>query len=235
MARSNEYDQPIGAALSDWSARAQPAAVTLSGRYSRLEPLNAERHAAELYEAYASASDGRDWTYLPVGPHQSAADYKTYAQAAEKSTDPRHYAVIDQASGKAVGTLALMRIDPTHGVIEVGHVTFSPKLKQSALSTEAQYLLMAYAFDELGYRRYEWKCDDLNAPSRRAADRLGFTYEGTFRQALVYKGRSRDTAWYAIIDSEWPALKAAFVAWLDPANFDEQDRQRQALSAFRAG
>jgi len=120
-------------------------------------------------------------------------------------------------------------------VIEVGSVTFSPTLKQSALSTEAQYLLMAYAFDELGYRRYEWKCDDLNAPSRRAADRLGFTYEGTFRQAVVYKGRSRDTAWYSIIDSDWPALKAAFVAWLDPANFDEQGRQRQALSALRAG
>ncbi|WP_312935932.1 GNAT family protein [Pseudomonas sp.] len=235
MARSNDYDQPIGAAVTDWSPRAQPAAVTLQGRYCRLEPLNAERHAAQLYEAYASASDGRDWTYLFVGPFSALAEYRAYAEAAQDSTDPRHYAVIDLRSNRAVGTLALMRIDPTHGVIEVGSVTFSPTLKQSALSTEAQYLLMAYAFDELGYRRYEWKCDDLNAPSRRAADRLGFTYEGTFRQAVVYKGRSRDTAWYSIIDSDWPALKAAFVAWLDPANFDEQGRQRQALSALRAG
>ena len=141
--------------------------------------------------------------------------------------------MIDLASGKAVGTLALMRIDPANAVIEVGYVIFSPALQQSALSTEAQYLLMAYAFDALGYRRYEWKCDDLNLPSRRAAERLGFVYEGTFRQAVRYKDRSRDTAWYAIIDGQWPVLKVAFDAWLAPSNFDGQGRQRQPLGAFR--
>ena len=164
--------------------------------------------------------------------HEHAAR-EAHAEAAARSSDPLHFAVIDLASGKAVGTLALMRIDPANGVIEVGHVIFSPALQQSALSTEAQFLLMAYAFDTLGYRRYEWKCDDLNLPSRRAAERLGFVYEGTFRQAVLYKGRSRDTAWYAIIDSQWPALKAAFGAWLAPSNFDEQGRQHQPLSAFK--
>lgn len=234
MARHNEYDQPIGPAVDNWSPRPRPAAVTLTGCYCRLEPLDAQMHADDLYRAYAEASDGRDWTYLFVGPFDNAEHYRAYAEVAAQSSDPRHYAVIDLASGKAVGTLALMRIDPTHGVIEVGSVTFSPQLKQSPLSTEAQYLLMAYAFDELGYRRYEWKCDDLNAPSRKAADRLGFSYEGTFRQAVVYKGRSRDTAWYAIVDTQWPAIKAAFQAWLAPANFDQAGQQRHSLSALRA-
>ncbi|WP_033727560.1 GNAT family N-acetyltransferase [Pseudomonas cremoricolorata] len=234
MNRTNDYAQPIGPQLPDWAPRPRPGSVTLQGRYCRLQPLDAEAHASDLYQAYAAASDGRDWTYLFVGPFDNLEQYRAYAHSAAQSSDPLHYAVIDQASGKAVGTLALMRIDPTHGVIEVGSVTFSPALKQSPLSTEAQYLLMAYAFDELGYRRYEWKCDDLNAPSRRAAERLGFIYEGTFRQAVVYKGRSRDTAWYSIIDSQWPAVRAALQAWLAPENFDEQGRQRQALSSFRA-
>lgn len=142
--------------------------------------------------------------------------------------------MIDRATNRAVGTLALMRIDPANGVIEVGSVTFSPLLKRTPASTEAQYLLMKYAFDTLGYRRYEWKCDDLNAPSRKAAVRLGFRYEGTFRQAIVYKGRNRDTAWYSIVDGEWPAVAAAFEAWLSPDNFDTQGSQRQSLTAIRA-
>lgn len=141
--------------------------------------------------------------------------------------------MIDRASGHAVGTLALMRQDPAHGVIEVGHVTFSPKLKQTPLSTEAQYLLMAHVFEQLGYRRYEWKCDSLNAPSRRAAERLGFRFEGIFRQAIVYKERSRDTAWFSIIDSEWPKLREAFEAWLAPENFDAEGRQRRSLVELR--
>jgi RimJ/RimL family protein N-acetyltransferase len=234
MARQNEYGQDIGFPVDDWAPRPQPGAVTLSGRFCRLEPLDADAHAADLYEAYSQAPDGRDWTYLFVGPFANATAYRAYAEAAAKSTDPRHYAVIDLASGKAVGTLALMRIDPAHGVIEVGSVTFSPLLKQSPLSTEAQYLLMAYAFDTLGYRRYEWKCDDLNAPSRRAASRLGFTYEGTFRRAVVFKGRSRDTAWYAIIEEDWPAIKSAFQAWLAPENFNEHGQQLAPLAALRA-
>ena len=230
---TNEYGQPIGAPVPGWSPRPVPSAVTLEGTYCRIEPLDAQRHAQDLYEAYRAAPDGRDWTYLPVEPFAEIEDFRRHAEAAARSTDPRHYAVVDRKTGKAVGTLALMRIEPKSGVIEVGSVTFSPLLKRTPLSTEAQYLLMAYVFDELGYRRYEWKCDSLNAPSRKAAQRLGFQFEGIFRQAVVYKGRSRDTAWFSILDSEWPAQKQAFQAWLAADNFDEQGRQRHSLDALR--
>ncbi len=229
----NAHQQPVGQPLPDWSARPRPQPVTLDGRYCRLEPLDAERHAADLYAAYAQAADGSDWTYLAHGPYADEASYRDYARGAAASIDPMHFAVIDLASGRAVGTLALMRIDPANGVVEVGSVTFSPRLKRTPVSTEAQYLLMKHVFDTLGYRRYEWKCDSLNVPSRKAADRLGFQYEGTFRQALVYKGRNRDTAWYAIVDGDWPALAAAFDAWLSPANFDAQGAQRTSLAAIR--
>ncbi|ALK33203.1 GNAT family N-acetyltransferase [Burkholderia plantarii] len=231
--RTNEHGQPIGPAVEGWTARALPAAVTLEGRYCRLEPLDAARHADDLAAAYLGAPDGRDWTYLFVGPFASVEAYRSFAESAARSTDPRHYAVIDRATGRAVGTLALMRQDPAHGVIEVGSVTFSPDLKRTPLSTEAQYLLMAYAFDTLGYRRYEWKCDSLNAPSRHAAERLGFSFEGIFRQAIVYKGRSRDTAWYSIIDTEWPRVKRALDRWLAPENFDADGRQRRSLAELR--
>jgi RimJ/RimL family protein N-acetyltransferase len=195
--------------------------------------LNAEVHTGDLYAAYRVATDHRHWTYMPAGPFDTVEDYRRYAEEAARSTDPRHYAVIERKTGKAVGTLALMRIDPKHGVIEVGTVMFSPLLQRTAMSTEAQFLLMAYVFDELGYRRFEWKCDSLNAPSRKTAERLGFTFEGIFRQAIVYKGRNRDTAWYSIIDTEWPRLKGAFQAWLSAENFDEQDVQRRSLTDVR--
>ena len=158
------------------------------------------------------------------------AAFREYLAKAAASSDPFHYAVIDRASGKAVGTFALMRIEPAHGVIEVGSVTFSPRLKQTPLSTEAQYLLMRYVFDDLGYRRYEWKCDSLNAASRAAALRYGFQFEGIFRQAVVYKGRSRDTAWFSMLDGEWPAIKRGFEQWLDPRNFDAAGAQRRKLA-----
>ncbi|OZI31549.1 GNAT family N-acetyltransferase [Bordetella genomosp. 10] len=231
--RKNEYGQPIGAALPDWSPRPEPAGVTLQGSHCKLEPLDAERHAADLHAAYQAAPDGRDWTYLSVERPATLEEFTRYAENAARSSDPRHYAVIDLRTGKAVGTLSLMRITPAAGVIEVGHVTFSPLLKRTPISTEAQYLLMAYVFDQLGYRRYEWKCDSLNAPSRLAADRLGFTFEGVFRQLVVYKGRSRDTAWYSIIDAEWPLLKQAFETWLAPENHDARGQQKQSLSAIR--
>jgi len=170
---------------------------------------------------------------MPVGPFDNAEDYRRYAEEAARSADPRHFAIIDRKTGKPVGTLALMRIDPKQGVIEVGHVMFSPLLQQTPMSTEAQFLLMAYVFDGLGYRRYEWKCDSLNAPSRRTAERLGFKFEGIFRQAIVYKGRNRDTAWYSIIDREWPQLKWAFQTWLSAQNFDEQGEQRKSLTDVR--
>ena len=229
----NAYQQPVGPDLPQWTARPRPARTTLDGSHCRIEPLDAARHGDDLYAAYVQAADARDWTYLTVGPFADPASFRTYLESAATSTDPLHFAIIDLKTDRAVGTYSLMRIDPPNGVIEVGNVNFSPLLKQTAISTEAQYLLMQYAFDELGYRRYEWKCDSLNAPSRKTAERLGFQFEGIFRQALVYKGRSRDTAWFSITDREWPAVGAAFERWLAPDNFDAQGRQLQSLTDIR--
>lgn len=228
----NTYSQPIGAAMPEWTARPRPQRICLEGRHCRLEPLDPARHAADLYAAHSQAADGRDWTYMYAGPFSSAAGYRAFAEQAAAGNDPLHYAVIELRGGRAVGTLALMRIDPLNGVIEVGHVAFSPALRRTPASTEAQYLMMRYVFGQLGYRRYEWKCDSLNARSRQAAARLGFTFEGIFRQAIVYKGRSRDTAWFAVIDADWPARRAAFERWLAAENFDRQGRQRSPLSAL---
>ena len=230
-ARTNEFGQPIGHAMPDWTPRAQPSGVTIKGRFCQLEPIDANKHATDLFAAYRTAPQG--WTYMVAGPFEREEDYRAYAETIAKSTDPRHYAVIDLKTSKAVGTLSLMRIDPNNGVIEVGNVMFSPLLQQTPISTEAQYLLMAYAFDQLGYRRYEWKCDALNAPSRTTADRLGFTFEGVFRQAVIYKGRSRDTAWFSIIDAEWPKVKAGFESWLAADNFTPDGKQKQSLKALR--
>ncbi|MEU5950703.1 GNAT family protein [Streptomyces sp. NPDC047525] len=233
--RLNAFDQPVGEPLPDWAPRPAPARVDLDGAYCRLEPLDAGRHADDLYAAYATGTDGRNWTYLPDEPFDTADGYRRWAEAAARSADPLHYAVIDRRTDKAVGTMALMRHDPANGVVEVGYVVFSPLLQRTPVSTEAQYLLMAYAFDVLGYRRYEWKCDALNAPSRKAAERLGFTFEGVFRQAVVYKGRNRDTAWYSIVDGEWPLLRKAFRAWLAPENFLDDGRQRRSLGGILSG
>lgn len=233
-ARLNEHGQPVGHPLPDWTARPAPARVTLTGRFCRLEPLDADRHADDLHAAYALAADGRDWTYMTVGPFDTPADYRAHVTAAAQVDDPLTYAVVDPRTGRAVGTLALMRQDPANGVVEVGSVTFSPLLKRTPVSTEAQFLLMSYAFDELGYRRYEWKCDSLNEPSRRAAQRLGFTFEGIFRRALVYKGRSRDTAWFSVVDTEWPQVGDALRQWLSPDNFDADGHQKRSLSEVRA-
>jgi RimJ/RimL family protein N-acetyltransferase len=230
----NQYQQPVGAPVPGWTPRAQPPRQPIEGRYCRLEALDPQRHAADLFAAYSQAPDERDWTYLSTGPFADAAAYRAYAERAALSADPLHYVVIERKSGKAVGTLALMRIDPANGVIEVGFVTFSPLLKRTPVSSEAQYLLMKHVFNELGYRRYEWKSDSLNGPSRQAAARLGFQFEGIFRQAVVYKGRNRDTAWFAIIDSDWPPLRAAFETWLAPENFDADGQQRLSLTQIRA-
>jgi RimJ/RimL family protein N-acetyltransferase len=234
MQRLNEYAQPIGEPVNGWTPRERPSEVTLTGQYCRLEPLDAARHADELYAAFRTAPDHRDWTYMAVGPFERVEDYRLYAETAARSPDPRHYAVIDLATGRAIGTISLMRQDPVNGVIEVGNVTFSPLLKQTRASTEVQFLLMAYVFETLGYRRYEWKCDSLNAPSRKTAQRLGFQFEGIFRQAVMYKGRNRDTAWFSILDTEWPVIKQAFAAWLAPANFDAEGRQRASLESLRS-
>ncbi len=232
--RVNAYQQPIGPDVPGWTARERPPLTAAIGQYCRLEPLSAERHAADLYQAFSQAPDDSDWTYMGVGPFPKLEDYRKFAEAAQAGNDPLHHAIIDLETGRAIGTLALMRIDPANGVIEVGFVSFSRQLKRTRIATEAQFLLMRRAFDELGYRRYEWKCDSLNAPSRQAAARLGFQFEGIFRQATIYKGRSRDTAWFSIIDTEWPALRTAYERWLTPENFDAEGNQRQSLTELTA-
>lgn len=228
----NAFDQPIGPPVPGWTARPLPPRRTLEGRTCLLRPLDPSRDADALHAAYSLAPDGRDWTYLFVERFDpaDAAGYHAYAERIAASSDPLHFSVIDRITAQAVGTLALMRIDPANGVIEVGSVAFSLALQRTPMSTEAQFLLMKLVFDELGYRRYEWKCDSHNAPSRRAAARLGFQFEGIFRQAVVTKGRSRDTAWFSIIDADWPALRAGFERWLAPSNFDAEGRQRTPLA-----
>jgi RimJ/RimL family protein N-acetyltransferase len=219
---------PIGPALPDWRPPDRPQHTVLQGRYCRLEPLDAGRHAADLHAANSLDREDRMWTYLFSGPFASLAEFTRWLEAREDSLDPLFFAIVDAATDRAAGIASYLRIDATHGVIEVGHLAYSPLLQRTRAATEAMYLMMKHAFD-LGYRRYEWKCDALNAASRRAAERLGFTFEGIFRQAAVYKGRNRDTAWYSLIDREWPERETAFRAWLDPANFDPDGRQCRRL------
>ena len=228
--RRNMHDQPIGPAVENWSPRSLPPLTPMVGRYSRVEPLDIEKHAADLHAANRLDGEGKNWTYLNSDPFNDLEAYRTWLTKMSSGSDPMFHAIIDARSGKAAGVAAYLRIDPANGVIEVGHINLSPLLQRTVVATEAMYLMMSRAFDELGYRRYEWKCDDLNAPSIAAAKRLGFTYEGTFRQALVYKGRNRDTAWYSIVDSEWPARKKEFERWLSPENFDGEGRQRTKLA-----
>jgi RimJ/RimL family protein N-acetyltransferase len=227
--RLNPLGQPVGADLPGWTPRPLPPETPMTGRLCRIELLDADRHAADLHAAYSRDADSRHWTYLPYGPFDTLDAYMAFVRERTSIKDPLQHAVIDLATGKAVGVAAFMRIDPANGVIEVGNIRYSPLLQRTTAATEAMYLMMVRAFDELGYRRYEWKCDHLNAPSRRTAERLGFTFEGTFRQAVVVKGRTRDTDWLSIIDSEWPAIKAGMEAWLDPANFDNAGRQKTRL------
>ncbi|WIM53211.1 GNAT family protein [Pantoea anthophila] len=230
---SNQYGQPVGQPLPDWQPRPLPQHQVFTGQSCRLEPFSATRHGEALSDAWALAEDGRDWTYMFMGPFDDPQAWQDYLRQLEASRDPLHFAVIDLATGEAVGSLSLMRIQPEHGVMEVGHVAFSPLLKQTRMATEAHFLLMQYAFESLGYRRYEWKCDSCNAPSRRAAARLGFQYEGDFRQAIVYKGRSRDTSWFSIIDREWPQVKSGLQRWLAEENFTADGQQREKLEALR--
>ncbi|QEE38061.1 MULTISPECIES: GNAT family protein [unclassified Methylobacterium] len=233
--RLNAFDQPIGPDLPDWTPRPRPPRTPMEGRTCRVVPLDAEAHAAGLFAAYSAAPDVRGWTYLPDEMPESEAAFRARLDARAASEDPLFHAVLDRATGAPLGITAYLRIDPGNGVIEVGHLHFGPSLQRSPASTEAMALMVARAFDDLGYRRYEWKCDSLNAPSRAAALRLGFTFEGLFRNAVVVKGRSRDTAWFSITDAEWPRIRAGFAAWLDPANFDAEGRQRRGLAELRTG
>lgn len=225
----NEFNQPIGDSVPNWEPPPFPPLQAIEGRHCILEPLDADRHAEDLYSANSLDSQGRNWTYLGYGPFSSFEDYRSWVRSTQQKKDPQYYSIVDPQSGKSQGVASFLRIAPNDGSIEVGHINFSPLLTRSIAATEAMFLLMRRAF-ELGYRRYEWKCDSLNAPSRKAAQRLGFSYEGIFRQATIYKGRSRDTAWFAIIDRKWPDLKDAFETWLDSSNFDQEGLQRQRLS-----
>lgn len=232
MKQVNQFNQPVGAALPDWQPCPRPQRVVLNGKYCRLEPL-ASRHAKALFAAHQQAPDTRSWTWLAREPDSDEAGFRQWIDSVSVQEDPLHFAVIDSATNQAVGSLSLMRIDATNGVIEVGHVHFSPLLSRTAMSTEAQWLLMRYVFDTLGYRRYEWKCNSLNEPSRRAAIRLGFQYEGRFRQALVVKGHNRDTDWFSVIDTEWPEVDGAMQKWLADDNFDINGKQRRSLENWR--
>ena len=231
--RTNEFGQPIGFAVPEWRRPSHPPRAVLAGRWCRVGPLEPERHADELFAACARDPDARHWTYLPYGPFADAAEYRAWMDRTCRGDDPLFFAIVDAATGRAAGVASYLRIDPAAGSIEVGHLRFSSLLQRTPAATEAMYLMMRNAFD-LGYRRYEWKCDALNAPSRAAALRLGLSFEGIFRQAWVMKGRNRDTAWFAATDREWPALRAAFERWLDPGNFDGAGRQRVRLSALTA-
>lgn len=227
----NHLGQPIGFPLPGWTARPRPPRTAMEGRLCRVEPVDVDRHAADLHAANLEDKEGRNWTYLAYGPIATLDDYRDWMRKTCLGEDPLFHAVIDRKTGRAAGVASYLRIDPAPGVIEVGHINYAPPLQRTAAATEAMFLMMRRVFDELGYRRYEWKCDALNAPSRAAALRLGFQFEGIFRQATVYKSRNRDTAWFAIIDRDWPALKARYERWLDAANFDAAGRQRQSLSA----
>ena len=226
-----ELGLPIGAPVPDWRPAALPGDAPMVGRYCRVERIEPARHGDALFAANRIDRVGRNWTYLPYGPFDDLTSYREWLDAAAATTDPRFYAVVDCASGQAVGVASYLRIDPSAGSIEVGHINYSPLLQRHRAGTEAMYLMMRNVFEALGYRRYEWKCNALNAASRAAADRLGFSHEGTFRHSNVVKGRNRDTAWYAMIDSEWPGVRRGFDAWLDPGNFDAVGRQRSPLAA----
>jgi RimJ/RimL family protein N-acetyltransferase len=214
--------------LTAWLPRPRPGRVVLDGRYARLEPLDPQRHGDALFAASMAPGAEQRHAWLFEEPVTRPA-FDAWMAAKAASDDPLFFAVIDKTSGRAEGRQTLMRIDPAHGVIEIGNILWGPAIAGTRIATEAQYLFMAHAFDGLGYRRYEWKCNNDNAPSKRAALRFGFTHEGLFRQHMVVKGQNRDTAWFSVIDSEWPALKARYEAWLDPANFDTAGEQRRRL------
>ncbi len=234
MTRTNPFGQPIGDALPGWTPRPRPQRTAMEGRVARVEPLDPARHEKDLFAAYADDPEGKTWTYMVWGPFATQTALRSWLDERAMVDDPLMFAIVDKASGIASGVATFMRIDPNAGVIEVGGIAFAPRLQKSIAATEAMYLMMRRAFDELGYRRYEWKCDALNHPSRTAAKRFGFRYEGTFSQATIYKGRNRDTTWFSITDAEWPKVKAAMEQWLAPDNFDAQGRQRTGLSQLTA-
>jgi RimJ/RimL family protein N-acetyltransferase len=223
-----------GADLAGWTPARRPDATPLAGARVRLEPLDVRRHTADLH----AALDGPDpdphlWDHLPYGPFADVAALRVHLEQQQGSADPRFFAIVDMATGGAGGVASLMRTDTANGVIEIGHVWFGAGLQRTPQATEAIFLMARHAFDDLGHRRLEWKCDAANARSQAAARRFGFTFEGVFRQHMIVKGRNRDTAWFSMLDGEWPAARAAFTAWLAPENFDAEGRQRRTLADLR--
>jgi RimJ/RimL family protein N-acetyltransferase len=208
----------------------RPELVTLTGRHVEIVPLDAAAHGPALY---AGSRDAELWRYLFNGPYANQHEFQAWLDGRQCSTDPLFFTILDAATGAPAGYCSLMRIEPAHRVIEVGNILYLPRLQRTAGATEAMYLLARYVFEDLGYRRYEWKCDSQNAPSRRAALRYGYTFEGIFRQHMIVKEKNRDTAWFSMLDTEWPARRAAFEAWLDPANFTPEGRQKATLESFR--
>jgi RimJ/RimL family protein N-acetyltransferase len=224
-------DLPIGPAVDAAPARL-PARTLLRGRWVTVAPLDPPTHTEALFEGTHGPGKEKLWLYLAEGPFADCGSFRAYLEKCAASNNPLSFAIIENATGSAVGHASYMRITPEHRVIEVGNIFYTPALARSAGATEAMYLMAKYVFEECGYRRYEWKCNALNEPSRRAALRLGFSFEGIFRRHMIQKGRSRDTAWYAMIDEEWRARKARFERWLAPENFDAAGRQRTPLSSL---
>ena len=222
---------PVGFSVPDWKPASLPTSTPMVGKFCKLERLTAE-HVPALYEAYVEHNTPDDWIYLPYGPFTSQDSYHDWVEQHAKLKDPFFYAIKETQSNSVVGLASYLRIDPSIGSIEVGHIHFSPTLQRTRAATEAMYLMMKHVFD-CGYRRYEWKCDELNARSQRSAKRLGFQFEGIFRQATMYKGRNRDTAWFSIIDKEWPDVKKGFTAWLSDDNFNEKGEQLFSLEDCR--
>ncbi len=227
--------KPVGPVIDPLPSGRAPARAPLRGAHARLEPLDAAAHAKSLYRlSHARPEDAALWTYLAYGPFPDPDAFARWLEERSRSSDPLFFAILDRASGEAAGMASYLNIVPANGCIEIGHIWFAPSLQRTRAASEAIFLMMRHALDDLGYRRLEWKCDALNAASRRAAIRFGFSYEGTFRQHMIVKGRNRDTAWFALIDRDWPAVRAAFERWLAPANFDPDGRQRVPLSALTA-
>lgn len=219
--------------LSTWKACPRPARVALEGRYARLEPLNAARHGDELFEAVTLSEAADRHRYLPDPVPADRDAFQPWLDHAERSEDPLYFAVIDRKRGTVEGRQTFLRIDEANGVIETGHILWADRISRTPVTTEAFYLFASHVFDALGYRRFEWKCNNANEPSKRAALRFGMSFEGVFRQAAVVKGENRDTAWFSLLDHEWPAMKLAFNAWLDPSNFDREGQQIKRLDEFR--
>lgn len=220
--------------LGAWAGARPPRREVLRGELVWLEPLDAARHSGDLFAAaQGPGADPHLWRFMSYGPFADEEELRAWAAEREDSLDPLFLAVVDEETGRAQGVVSFLRIEPAHGVIEIGHIWFGAHLQRTPAATEAIFLLARHAFDDLGHRRFEWKCDAANERSRRAAERFGFTFEGVFRQHQVVKGRNRDTAWFSLLDREWPAAHAAFAAWLSPENFDEEGRQRRTLEELR--